>query len=68
MGLPERQRSSSPIPAVVGGLVAAVVLWWLAGIVIGTIVGLVRIAVLIALVAGGLWVWATISERREQRR
>jgi hypothetical protein len=60
MGVPEKS-GPGPLPAIVGGVVAALVLWWLAGLVIGTVVFLVRIAVLVALVAGGLWVWNAVT-------
>lgn len=56
MGTPE-SRGPGPLVAVVGGVVAALVLFWLVGIVVGTVVFIVRIAVLVALVLGGLWVW-----------
>jgi hypothetical protein len=60
MGVPEKS-GPGPLPAIVGGVVAALVLWWLAGLVIGTVVFLVRIAVLVALVAGGLWIWNAVT-------
>ncbi len=50
-----------PLPAVIGGVVAVVVLSWLVGVVIGTVVFFVRIAVLVALVGGGLWLWSKLS-------
>ena len=50
-----------PLPAIVGGVLVALVLIWLVGIVAGTIVFLVRVAVLVALVVGGLWLWGKIT-------
>jgi len=50
-----------PLAAIVGGVVAALVLTWLVGIVIGTLTFVVRIAVLVALVVAGFWVWGKIS-------
>lgn len=58
---PERSRSGSPILAVGGGLVLALALWWVVGIVIGTIVFVVRLLVIGALVAGALWLWGKFS-------
>ena len=55
-------RGPGPLPAIVGGVLAALVLFWLVGIVIGTVVFVVRIAVLVALVAGGLWVWGKLTD------
>jgi hypothetical protein len=60
MGVPEKS-GPGPLPAIVGGVVAALVLFWLAGLVIGTVVFVVRIAVLVGLVAGGLWIWNAIT-------
>ena len=51
-----------PLPAIVGGVVAALVLFWLVDIVLGTIVFVVRLAVLVALVVGGLWLWGKLSD------
>jgi hypothetical protein len=50
-----------PLVAVVGGVLAALVLIWLVGIIIGTVVFLVRVAVLVALVIAGLWVWSKVT-------
>ena len=50
-----------PLPAVIGGVLAVLVLSWLVGIVIGTVVFVVRLAVLGALVGGGLWLWSRFS-------
>lgn len=60
MALPDK-TGPGPLPAVVGGVLAALVLFWLVGIVIGTVVFVVRVAVLIALVAAGFWVWDKLS-------
>lgn len=62
MGTPEK-HGPGPLAAVVGGVVAALVLFWLVGIVIGTVVFLVRIAVFVALIGGGLWVWNRLTDR-----
>ncbi len=50
-----------PLPAVLGGVVAVVVLLWLVNVVIGTVLFFVKIAVLVALVGGGLWLWSKLS-------
>ena len=60
MGVPE-ERGPGPLPAIVGGVIAALVLFWLVGIVVGTVVFVVRILVLVALVAGGLWLWGKFT-------
>ena len=60
MGVPEKS-GPGPLPAIVGGVVAALVLFWLVGLVIGTVVFIVRIAVLVGLVAGGLWIWNAVT-------
>jgi hypothetical protein len=60
MGLPEKS-GPGPLPAIVGGVVAALVLLWLVGLVIGTVVFIVRIAVLVGLIAGGLWIWNAVT-------
>jgi hypothetical protein len=60
MGVPEKQ-GPGPLPAVVGGVIAALVLFWLAGIVVGTVVFVVRLAVLVGLVLGGLWLWGKLT-------
>jgi len=57
---PDRVRPG-PLPAIIGGVLAAIILVWLVGLVVGTIVLLVRVAVLIAVVAGGLWLWNTLT-------
>jgi hypothetical protein len=60
MGVPEKP-GPGPLPAVLAGVVAAVVLWWLAGIVIGTVVFAVKLVVFVGLVLGGLWLWGKLS-------
>ena len=60
MGIPD-ERGPGPLPAVIGGVVAALVLIWLVGIVIGTVVLVVRLAVLVGLVVGGFWLWGKIT-------
>ncbi len=47
--------------AVVGGVVAALVLIWLVGIIITTLTFLVRLAVLVAVVIAGFWVWNKLA-------
>jgi hypothetical protein len=62
MGTPERSdgRGPGPLPAIVGGVLAALVLFWLVDIVVGTVVFVVRLAVLVALVVAGFWVWGKV--------
>ena len=60
MAVPDKS-GPGPLPAIVGGVIAAFVLVWLVGIVIGTIVFAVRIIVIGALIAGGLWLWGKLS-------
>ncbi len=50
-----------PLPALVGGVIAALVLVWFVGLVIGTITFILRIAVFVGLVAGVLWLWSKFS-------
>ena len=63
MGSIERRGDDGPgpLPAIVGGVLAALVLFWLAGIVVGTIVFVVRVAVFVALLVGGLWLWGKVT-------
>lgn len=56
-----RGDGPGPLPAIVGGVIAVVVLVWLVGIVISTVVLVVRIAVIIGLVWLGFWVWSRFS-------
>lgn len=60
MATPEK-TGPGPLPAIVGGIVLAVVLMWLVGIVVSTIAFFVRVAVFVALVAGAFWLWAKLS-------
>jgi hypothetical protein len=60
MAVPDKS-GPGPLPAVIGGVVGALVLLWIVGIVIGTIVFFVRIVVFVALAAGALWVWGKLS-------
>jgi hypothetical protein len=57
----QRSRPGSPVLAIGGGLVLALVLWWVVGIVIGTIVFMVRLIVIGAVIAGALWLWGKFS-------
>jgi hypothetical protein len=58
---PRERSGPGPLPAVVGGVVAAFVLVWLVGIVVGAIVFAVRLVVLAAVVVGALWLWGKLS-------
>ena len=60
MGPPDRS-GPGPLPAIVGGVLGAVVLVWLVGIVVGAIVFAVRILVLATIVVGGLWGWGKLT-------
>ena len=60
MALPDKS-GPGPLPAIVGGVIAAFVLLWIVGIVVGTIVFFVRVLVFIALAVGVLWVWGKLS-------
>jgi hypothetical protein len=57
----ERSGSGSPVLAIGGGIIVALVLWWIVGIVVGTVVFLVRLVVIGALIGGALWVWGKLS-------
>jgi hypothetical protein len=58
----ERSRSgTSPVLAIGGGILAALVLWWLVGIVIGTVVFAIRIIVIGGLIGGALWLWGKFT-------
>jgi hypothetical protein len=63
MALPDERRGAGPGPvvAVVGAVVAAVVLVWVVGVVVSTFLLFARLAVLLALVAAGFWVWGRFS-------
>ena len=56
-----RDDGPGPLPAIVGGVLAVVVLSWVVGVVIGTVVMVVRNAVLVALVWAALRLWAIFS-------
>lgn len=56
-------RGPGPLPAILGGVVAALVIVWLVGIVIGTFVFVVRLVVLVAMAVGGLWAWDKLTRR-----
>jgi hypothetical protein len=57
----QRSGSGSPVLAVGGGILAAIVLWWIVGIVVGTIVFVVRLVVIGAVIGGLLWLWGKFS-------
>jgi len=63
MGTPERSDGGGPgpLPAIIGGVVVALVLIWIVGIIASTFVLLVRLAVLVAVVVAGFWVWGKVS-------
>jgi hypothetical protein len=58
----ERSRSGSPILAVGGGIIAALVLWWIVGIVVGTVVFVIRLVVIGGLIVGALWLWGKFTK------
>lgn len=62
MAAPDK-TGPGPLPAILGGVVAALVLIWLVGVVVGTIVFFVRLVVLVALVVAGLWCWRKLTRR-----
>jgi hypothetical protein len=57
----ERSRSGSPILAVGGGIIAALALWWIVGIVVGTVVFVIRLVVIGGLIVGALWLWGKFT-------
>jgi hypothetical protein len=60
---PVRQSSGpGPLPAIIGGVVGVVVLFWLASIVIGTIVFAVKVATIIAVIAGAFWLYNKFTD------
>lgn len=59
--LPAKESGPGLVATVAGGVIGAIVLFWLAGVVIGTIVFAVRIVVVIAVLAGALWLWGKVS-------
>jgi hypothetical protein len=60
MAVPDKS-GPGPLPAIVGGVIAAFVLLWLVGVVIGTVVFFVRVLVFLALAAGVLWIWGKLK-------
>ena len=50
-----------PLPALIGGVIAAFVLIWAVGFVISTITFVLRIAVIVAVLGGALWLWSKFS-------
>jgi hypothetical protein len=63
MGALERSDGGGPgpLPAIIGGVVVALVLIWLVGIIASTFFLVARLAVLVALVVAGFWVWGKVS-------
>jgi hypothetical protein len=63
MAVPDERQGAGPGPvvAIVGAVIAAVVLVWVVDVVIGTFLLFARLAVLLALVAAGFWVWGRFS-------
>lgn len=57
-----RSSGPGPLPAIVGGVIGAVVLFWLVGIVIGTIVFAVKVATVIAVIAGAFWLYNKFTD------
>jgi hypothetical protein len=59
-----RDRSGpGPLPAVVGGVVVALVLVWVVGVVVSAFVFAVRLIVIGAVLVGALWLWGKIKRR-----
>ncbi|MBA2283002.1 MAG: hypothetical protein M3527_04470 [Actinomycetota bacterium] len=58
---PARAEGPGLLPVIAGGVIGAIVLFWLVGIVIGTIVFAVKVATVIALIAGGFWLYNKFS-------
>ena len=54
-------REPGPLPAIIGGVVAALVLIWLVDVIASTVAFAIRMAVFVTLVVGGLWVWGKLS-------
>jgi hypothetical protein len=50
-----------PLPALIGGVIAAFVLIWAVGFVISTITFVLRIAVIVGILGGALWLWSKFS-------
>lgn len=59
--IPERHQGPGPLPAIVGGVVGAIVLFWFVGVVISTVAFVVRVVVLIAIVWAAFRIWAFFS-------
>ena len=60
MAVPDKS-GPGPLPAIIGGVIAAFVLLWVVGLVIGTVVFFVRVLVFAALGIGVLWLWGKFS-------
>jgi hypothetical protein len=58
---PSDRDGPGPLPAIIGGVVVALVLIWLVGIIASTLALLARLAVLVAVVVAGFWVWGKVS-------
>lgn len=63
MGTPERsdRDGPGPLPAIIGGVVVALVLIWLVGIIASTLAFLARLLVFVAVVVAGFWAWGKLS-------
>jgi hypothetical protein len=59
MAVPDKP-GPGPLPAVVGGVVAALVLLWLVSAVIGTIVFVTKVILVAGVVIAGFWVWGKL--------
>lgn len=49
-----------PLPAIVGGVIGALVLVWLVGIIVSAFVFAVRLVVIVAVLVGAAWAWGKI--------
>lgn len=58
---PSDRDGPGPLPAIIGGVIAALVVIWLVGVIVATVTFLVRVTVFVALVVGGLWLWGKLS-------
>ena len=56
-----RDDGPGPLPAIVGGVVGALILFWVVTAVIGTIVFAVKVVAFVAVIAGAVWLWGKIS-------
>ena len=63
MGTPDRSDGGGPgpLPAIIGGVVVALVLLWFVSILASTLALLARLVALVALVVAGFWVWGKVS-------